>query len=413
MLDTLHQKFLNIEDNFLMLMLLIFVAIISTFATEMYVPALPAIAQTFGTDHRHAQWSITSYLFAMALSQFLYGPLSDRFGRRPILLLGLSINIVGNFVCVVAPSIHWLNVGRLIQGMGVGAPLCLSRSIARDVFSGIRFAIVGSYLGLATAIAPAIAPILGSYLQVWFGWRSNFIFLMGLGIAVLLFISLCLPETNKVFNRQAVQYRTLLHNYSILFSNRNFINYAICSSMAISGLLVYYAMSPFIFQNELGLSPVEYGWLAIFITAAMFMGRILNTFLLRFFSINQLILMGSLSMLFASFSLLFAGLLGTLSLLIILIPMIIFVLATGLVFSNAAAGALLPFPEIAGLAAAVYGGLQILGAFLSTAIAAELQEHKQIMLGLLLTGISLISIMSFYLSANRDQNEEIPPEKSV
>ena len=207
--------------------LIIFMAMVGPFCSDMYVPALPAIARSLQAAEDMVQLSISSTILGLSIAQLLFGTLSDRYGRRSMIILGFAISIIGTTICIFATDIWILIAGRFVQGMGLGSVLGLSRTLIRDLFTGKRLAQVGSYFGMAFALSPAIAPVFGAYLQAWFGWRAIFVFLLFYTLIALSLVLLFLPETNRFIDPTATRLKTIVKNYKRLLTHGSFIGYTI------------------------------------------------------------------------------------------------------------------------------------------------------------------------------------------
>jgi len=376
--------------------LILFMGVTGIFVSDMYVPALPAMTHELLTNSTFMQFSISIYVLTLALSQLIYGPLSDRFGRRKIIITGLLISLLGTGICIFSGSINHLLIGRFIQGLGIGAPLCSSRSLSRDVFNDEQMAKFGSYFSLVFALAPAIAPILGGYCFHYYGWRSIFIFIAAYTAIISFLIWRYLPETRRIENKVSITTKAVLKNYYRLFSDNEYIAFSISTGVAMSCIIVYFTMSPFLMQNVLHLSAVSYAWLSIYITFALLAGRVANIVLLNYYNAKQTVFIGCLGMLFSSLMMLVLGQLGYLNVAVVIIPMMIIIMSSGLVFSNAMAGALRKFSDIAGSAGALYGCIQIFASFIASAIAAKLHETTQVPMASLLSVITLLGVVVVY-----------------
>ena len=387
--------------------ILLFVGVTSSFISDMYVPSLPNIMLAFTASRSLVQWTITAYLLGLSFPQLIYGPVSDKIGRRPVVIFGLSLALFGSVLCLFANSISILILGRLIQGIGVSAALVLSRSVFRDLFHGEHLARLGSYLALAFAVGPAIAPVLGGYLEVWVGWRGSFGFILFYIALALLLIYYVLPETNQQLNPKAFHPKQMLVNYKEIASNFNFIGNTVVTTAAISGIMVFYTMSPFIMQTVLGMSPAKYGLTTLALTVIAIVGRSLNAILLKQVEYKRLIILGLILMLISACSMLFIGFIGVLTSLAVVIPMMGFVLGTSLVLPNAFAAALTPFSRMAGTAGALYGALQTFGSFIITAIAACFHVRNQTMLALILVATTVLALSVYYYGERR--NSELLP----
>ena len=256
-------------------------------------------------------------------------------------------------------------------------------------------------MSLVIGIGPAIAPILGGYFQHYVGWRATFEFIFVYSLLAFALIWFFLPETNKHINRYAIKPLQIFKNYKALLSSRIFVSHVICTSVSSAGIIVYYTLTPFLFQNVLKISSVEYGWLALITASGILLGKLINTFLVARYPSNRIILIGSLFMLLGSLAMLLSNLLESLSLVAIVAPMVFFMIGTGLTMANASVGALLPFRKIGGAAAAMYGCLQAMGAFIASYAASQLHAKTQLPLALLLIVLASIAFTSYFFTRGK------------
>jgi len=196
--------------------LLIAVSAVSPLGINMYLPSMPGMARALGVTFTTIQLTLSLYLGAMALGQLIIGPLSDRFGRRPVLLLGLVTFIAGSTICLSAQSIGILIVGRIVQAIGGCAGITLSRAIVRDLYGRNQAASMIAYVTMGMAVAPMIAPTIGGLLETFFGWRASFAFLIGFGGLALVFAYWRLRETHHS-RAGGEAARKILHGYGSLF----------------------------------------------------------------------------------------------------------------------------------------------------------------------------------------------------
>lgn len=375
------------------------------FVADMFVPALPEITAFLAVDDTVVKLSITLYLVALTISQLFFGPLADRFGRRPMMLWGLIISAFGALLCILAQTIEVFLLGRLIQGVGMGAPMSLGRTIFSDIFSGQRFAQVAAYFSIIFALSPAIAPLFGSYMTHWFGWHSVFVFIFFYGIFTIMMITAFLPETSLKLRPEATRIKVIWQNYLTLMVHKEFMVYTLSTGVAIAGIIVYYTISPFLFRDVMGLNAVQYGWLTVVIAAAMVLGRGLNAILLRYFNIPSLVFLGNIMMTMSGLSMLISGMFGWMNTTVVVVPMAVFVLGGGFIFSNAMAAALDPFRGMmGGFAGALYGCLQIFSAVIASYVAAHVSSANQISMAVLLTILGLLGSVCFYYVVLRPKN---------
>ncbi|NGX48079.1 MAG: Multidrug resistance protein D [Chlamydiae bacterium] len=360
-------------------------------ATDLYLPSLPSIVTGFSTTKAYVQLTLSFYLLFFGVSQFFYGPLSEKVGRKKVVLYGLSLTIVGSIVCIFSPNIGVLIVGRSIEGLGVGAGATMMRVILRDLYIGDELAKKGSYIATGTGVFMAGAPIIGGYIQDFFGWRFNFVFIVLYTLMGILIVSKFLPETIKELNPHAIKAKNMLNKYFLLIKSPIFMGYAGCGCLTFSGLAAYLAISPFLFQNVIGITPVQYGWLALFIATGLASGGLVNSLVIRYFGRHKLLKFGTLLQILAGIAMLVLGIFRFLNIWSVMIPMLTYMFAAGFVFTNAFAGAFHFFSKMAGFAGAIYGGLQILGGTVVTIIMAASHARNQIPLAITLLCIGIFS----------------------
>jgi Bcr/CflA subfamily drug resistance transporter len=375
-----------------MISLLVMMGAISQFASDNFLPSLPAIAIDLHAPATVARLCIALYLIGLCISQVIYGPLSDAYGRRKVILTGYVIFFIGCILVTTAHSITQLLLGRLIQAFGIGASSALFRAIMRDVFDGNQLAKVSSYLGIAFSIVPPLAPITGGYVQAYLGWRWNFLISLILAVILGSLLAWLLPETLSESNRRKRKLPEVLTTYAQMIMNRQFLGFTACSCFAFASIMIYVTISPFLFQHGMHLSPIAFGWLAPFTAIAYILGTMLNARLLNYFSSQRLLYCSSYLFLVAGLIMLVLALLGFFNIWVIILPLMLAIMATGFVFTNAFAGAFEPFPHAAGMAGALFASLQMLTAGAASAIAALLPAHTQLGLASMLTIVALLVV---------------------
>ncbi len=369
--------------------LVLMLASIGSIATDLYLPSLPFIQADFQSRQSTVQLSLTLFLIGISASQLLYGPLSDRYGRRPIVLTGLIVGSLGCLISLFGPTIAILNLGRFISGCGFGATASLSRTILRDVYSGDDLATVGAWVASSAAGGMALAPIFGGYIQHWIGWRAVFAFLVFNGCATFYIIWKHLPETNQRLNPLALQPATFFKNYRHLITNPIFIGYSGAASLAFAGFYAYFTSSPFLFENILHLNPDEYGLLAPIFAAGLALGGVTNALLIPHLGRHRLLVTGTLIL--ALSGVLMLALSSQLAVWAIMLPITLYSFGSAFVFANSLAGAFFPFVHIAGFTGALYGCFIGLGGILSSALISALHETNQIPLGLVLMTLGILA----------------------
>jgi DHA1 family bicyclomycin/chloramphenicol resistance-like MFS transporter len=329
---------------------------------DMFLPSLPTIAAVFAADPATAQLTVTLFLMAFAAAQLVYGPLSDRFGRRGVLIGGLTLYSAAGLACALAPTIAVLIGARVLQALGGGTGPVVARAVVRDLYDRERAARVFSYMAMAQSLNPMLAPIVGGYLHEAFGWRAIFFLLAGLGGLFVTLMVAGVPETNVRRDPAALEPARMGRNVAVLLTDRGYLAYALVNALMFGGQFAFISGSSFVLIGVLGVTPSTFG--LCFGTVAV--GITTGTFLSGRFGarlgLDRTILAGTA--LGAAAGLTLAGLVwsGVLTLASVIVPMFVFAVGLGLTLPNGMAGAIGPFPHMAGLAAAVAGFVQLTGA---------------------------------------------------
>ena len=371
--------------------------LLSTFgplSLDLYLPALPQLADDLNASASAAQLSITACLVGLAFGQLIAGPLSDRLGRRRPLIVCLVAFLLASVACALAPSVAILVLLRLIQGLAGAAGIVISRAIARDLYSGRSLMIFFSRLLLVAGLAPVIAPILGGQLSRIMSWRGIFGVLAGFGAVLLLAGLFGLRETLPPERRIVGGFRRTLHGYNTLLHDRFFVGCALSSGLAGASMFAYIAGSTFVLQRIYGMSPqgfsLVFGCISLGLVAAAQGGARLALVwpLTRVLGLGLTInLLGATALLMTVISgLPLAALIGAL---------VIMVCAVGLIFPTANALAMADYPDLAGTASSLQG----LSQFVFGAVAAPLVgiagDQTALPLGIVTTSVSVCAMTSF------------------
>lgn len=339
-------------------MMVVIMSLMGFVSLELIFPSLPAMMDDFQVNVSVIQFTVPIYLFGYGISQIIYGPLSDYYGRKPILIFGISIYLIGSIFCYFATHIALLLFARLIQGLGVGAGALLARVILRDCFEGERMAKITSYVSGAIIAGISLAPVLGGIIQDLIGYKGNFIIMIIYGVIFLLMINKFLPETNQ-HKISKLNLREILIIYKKVLQTDGFFSYTFLASMALTVIIAYSLFNPFFFQINLGYSPMHYGFIVLIIALGELVGTSINSAMVERVGIDKMIVSGFLLIGVASLILLCMNA-GTLSLFTLLLPTLIAAVGTGLIFANAISAAYSNFKENIGSAGSVFGCLQIL-----------------------------------------------------
>lgn len=345
-------------------------------ATDMYLPALPSLTSDLNTNDASVQMTLSVYFFGFAIGQLIYGPLSDRFGRKPVLQIGISIFIVCSVLASLSTSITMLIAVRFFQAVGGCAGPVLGRAMVRDMYEPEEAGKVLSHIATSMAIAPAIAPIIGGFLTVTFGWQANFWFLFLYGITALALLSAKISETNRYKNPQATQIKQLLNNYRYIFHNQQWRLYTLSCSFVFAGLFAFLSASSFVLINHFGVSEAVYGYLFSVIVIGYMCGSQLAARLNQKLGAFNMIRYGSWVAIIAATTMLLLSLRQEQYIAYIIAPHFFYMLAVGIVMPLSMAGALAPFPKMAGSASSLLGTVQMLIAAIFGAVVGYLFTHS-------------------------------------
>ncbi len=331
--------------------------------TDLYLPALPVLTAGFAAPMAQAQLTLTALLLAFGMSQLVWGPLSDRFGRRPILLIGLTLYVLASAASTLAPSMLWLIVWRSFQGVAMGAAVMCARAIVRDLYAPLQGARVMSQALSGLGVIACLSAPLGGLLTDWLNWRFALLMLAIFGTACLGVVALRFEETLAHKNPQALQAATLLTTWQRIVKNPTFWAFSALSAASYGGLFTFLAASSFVFTGVLGLSKTQYG-LVMFVNSVAYIAGtfICRHWLARFGVRRAVALAGGLSL---SGGTLMAGLTlsGHVNVASIMLPQILFMIGHGIHQPCSQSGAVGPFPQTAGAASAMNGFLMMTTAF--------------------------------------------------
>ncbi|HEX4044942.1 MAG TPA: multidrug effflux MFS transporter [Gammaproteobacteria bacterium] len=381
---------------------------IARFALDSYLPSLPALSQYFQTSPGYIQMTLTLYLLGFSLSQLIYGPLSDYYGRRIIMLYGLTIFIIGNLLCALAFSAPLLLLARFIVGVGAGSCGVLNRAIASDCFKGSDFSKAWSHTTTALVLTLCIAPIMGGYIQEWYGWRANFAIAFAYAMLVWAAVVKFLPETNSqtlsfTSTLWVTQFNTVVKNYYAVLTTPSFIIGTLCYTLAFAGLIAYFQVSSFLFTNQYQLRPSEYGWCSLLIACSYLTGGIIvNQFVTRL-GTQCLLFIGTFLLLAGGITMMFTYMCNYSSVFSVLLPATIYTLGARIIIPNAIANSLEELRHLGGSTSAVIGFMQMSGSFLLSLWIASYSHITSFILGGFLAGIGIITFGISYAS-NRIKN---------
>ena len=328
-------------------------------STDMYLPALPGLTDEFATDAGQVQLTLSLFLAGFAVAQIAYGPLSDRFGRKPVLLGGLVMFVLASIACALAVNIEMLILARFVQALGGSAGPVLGRAMVRDIHGPTESARVLSHIGSAMALAPALAPILGGYMSVYLGWASIFWFLGLFGFFGAALLMFAIAETAPEEHRHPKPVKTILADFARLLVDPGYLGYTLTCTLAFAGLFAFLSGSSFVIIEYFGVAEQHFGLLFMLVVIGYISGTLLGGRLSRRYDFRRLVAVGSWVLLLAGGLMLIIALNQPRNVLSIVLPMTVFMLGVGLVMPQSMAGALANYPHIAGTASGLLGFIQM------------------------------------------------------
>jgi len=356
-------------------LLLAMLTALGPLSMDMYLPSLPDIAHVLGAPVARTQLTISSYLIGFAVGQMIYGPLSDRYGRRPVLLAAVALYLASTLACAAAQSVDLLIAARLLQGISGSGAIVLARAIVRDVYSGVQAARELSLMGSISATAPIVAPMIGGVLQAGFGWRANFICMSVGGLIALLVAARLLPETLRPNNRAgSLSFFSMARGYGTVARHGGFLVYLGIITTTYAGLFAWVSGASVVLQGVYGLSAVTFGFTFALGAAGYMLGAMIATRLVVRLGLDRTIGVGVVVIAAGGLSLALAVATGVPGLWLVA-AMALYLAGVGLAMPQAMAGALTPFPDRAGTAASLMGLVQqAVAAIIAAVIGAYLVQ---------------------------------------
>ncbi|CAI2008285.1 multidrug efflux MFS transporter EmrD [Serratia plymuthica] len=386
-------------DNFHLLVMLTLLVAVGQMAQTIYVPVIADIARDLSVRTGAVQRVMAAYLMTYGFSQLIYGPLSDRIGRRPVILAGMMIFLIGALGAFLSTSLTMLVAASAIQGMGTGVAGVMARTMPRDLYAGTSLRYANSLLNMGILVSPLLAPIIGGALAMIFGWRACYAFLLALCAGVAFAMFRWLPETRP----QQTEKRRMLASFGKLLADGTFSCYLVMLIGALAGIAVFEASCGVLMGGVLGLSGLTVSILFILpIPAAFFgawyAGRDGKTF-------HNLMWHSVISCLLAGLMMWIPGWFGVMNIWTLIVPAALFFFGAGMLFPLATTGAMEPFPYLAGAAGALVGGMQNMGSGLATWLSAMLPQTGQFSLGLLMFAMALLILLCWWPLSNRLQHQ--------
>lgn len=397
------------EENILLVILLMFLVVLPMIATDIYLPSIPSIEAAFLTSHSSIMLTLTVYMMGYSSSLIFSGVLSDRYGRRPIILAGTLIFTASSIACIYTNSIATLITLRFFQAFGGGCGTLLARVVVRDAFDSNNQVRVLSYLSAGLALSPTLGPILGGFLVVNMDWRAPFIFVSSFGGIVFLlslfFLKETLPSTTT-HGQTLLTLSQLLH----IIRNREFLAYTLVISLAWSIYFSFIASSSLLLQKKFNLEPITYGFSFSILISGYILGTIFTRKKIKNNSINYLIQKASYVILAGTLTTFLIALLDNSYPLILLITIAVSLAGVGVIFPTTQAGVMKPFSVNYGLVASLFYAIEMLfGAITGVILGYFKSENPIVMASIMFFSASLIFLIVKYMLCG----DEVIPHSDI
>jgi MFS transporter, DHA1 family, multidrug resistance protein len=365
---------------------------IGPLTTDMYLPSLPDIARQLSASTAQVQLTLSSYLVGFAVGQIFYGPVSDRHGRKPVLMGALTLYGLATLACAFSKSIDMLIAARALQGVGGAGGIVLARAVVRDLHSGARAGRELSLMATVMALAPVIAPVIGGALQTESGWRSVFVTLLVSGAAGAGVVWLLLPETLASRATEPFSLRSMVKSFAVLARSPAFMAYLGLGSFSFAGLFAWISGASFVLQNLYHLSPFDFGLAFAFGSIGYMIGSALSARLVTRLGLDGLIGLGAGACAAGGLGTVAAVALGLTSALSLVLPIAVYLAGLGMVLAQSIAGAMTPFPERAGAASSLFGVTQQSAAAICGAVVGALLGNSAWPLVLVVAAMGLATL---------------------
>jgi len=370
-------------------------------AVDMSLPSLPKITSRFEASPESVQLTLSLFMVGYAGAQLLCGPLSDRFGRRRVLIGGLAIYTLAGYACAVSSGIEMLVTARLIQGCGACVGPVLGRAVVRDHMTGPRAVQTLSYITLTMSIAPLVAPIIGGFLVNQFGWQAIFVFLGSFGLLLLAATLLLFPESLRHPDPQALRFGRLVANAGAFFRNRRSLGCTLVNSFVFAGLFAFLSGSPFVLIDVYGVSVGQFGFYFALSACGLIVGAFINGRLAHRFASERVMRRGFALLLGAGAAGLAVAWWHLGGPVIVMLPIMTYLMALALIQPNAMAAAMEPSPHMAGLAASLMGAIQMGSGSLSGLAVAALYDHTPLPMSGTIAAMAVGAFLSYYWLVRR------------
>jgi len=378
----------------------------SIMSTDLYAPSLPYLTDFFGTTPELIKMTISLNLIVYGFAQLIYGPISDRYGRRPVLLVAIVLFSLASIACGFAQSIDQLLVARMLQGLFAAAEAVMCLAVFKDLFNEKEQVKGFAIYGMAIALTPAIAPILGGYIHVFLGWEYNFFITAGVGVFTAILIYLMLPESTAP-DPHALKLNSILQNYRMVLTNRTFLVYGALAGVGLGLIYAFVTGAPFILISYFGVEVQHFGYYQAVIVVAYFLGSMLSTRLVDRWQSLCVLNLGLVIMVVGSLLVVGFVLIGGLSPYTLAFGYLFIAFGIGPIFAVAPSKAMSAVERSAGSAASVFGCLEIGMSGVIAAMVSVFHDDTPDPFGVVI-GLTAVLAIILGVIANREIKKQGP-----
>ena len=363
----------------------------------MYLPSLPSMALNLQASNSMMQLTLTVYIFTLGLSQLIYGPFTDRYGRRPIFLLGYFIFTLASAGCYFSHTASQLLVARFFQGLGAGCGFVVSNAMIADLFHGRKLARMIALGSFTWSLTPIVAPVIGGFVQEYMGWRINFLIILIYSTVLFIAFLFLLPESLAKEDRHSLHPVKLLSSYGAILKNVTFLGLIIGVMASYGAIIAFNVIGPFILQDALHVTPSHYGIDVFIIGLSYTLGLYINTLLLKKWPMLVVLGMGVLWTMLSGVFLIAFHFFNWFDVFSVVLGTCILQVAQGLVFPSSLSGSLFLFAHHKGAVSALFGSLVLLGCTAVSAVIAPLHILSELDLGIVYTALGALGIAGYLL----------------
>ncbi len=344
--------------SFALTILLAALSAVGPLTTDMYLPSLPDIARQLGASTAQVQLTLSAYLIGFAVGQIFHGPISDRHGRKPVLIAALLLYCLASLACALSTSVEMLIVARFVQGVGGSGGIVLARAVVRDMYTGAQAGRQLSVIGSVMALAPVLAPVAGGILQTAFGWRSIFVTLVIAGMVGVTVVWLTLQETLRERAADRVSPRSMFKAYHHVARHPAYLVYLALATTSYAGLFAWISGASFVLQNLYGLTPFNFGVAFALGSVGYMAGATISARIVMRLGIDGTLGVGAATLAVGGLGMVVTVAMGLVSAWSLVLPVSIYLAGLGMVLPQSIAGAMTPFPDRAGAASSLLGFVQ-------------------------------------------------------